>query len=79
LFQSVFQITPLSVEQWMTVMKFSLPVILVDEMLKFVARNYTDGEFICDFPISYALEESGNIFRLLLYSIILTKLFWVPY
>jgi len=39
----VFNITPLSVEQWMTVMKFSLPVILLDEALKFVSRNYTDA------------------------------------
>ena len=30
--------------QWITVMKFSLPVILLDELLKFVARNYTDGK-----------------------------------
>jgi hypothetical protein len=28
----------------MTVMKFSLPVILLDELLKFVARNYADGK-----------------------------------
>ena len=28
----------------MTVMKFSLPVILLDEALKFVARNYADGK-----------------------------------
>jgi len=38
----VFNITPLSIDQWMTVMKFSLPVILLDEALKFVARNYAD-------------------------------------
>jgi len=42
----VFNITPLSWEQWMTVMKFSLPVILLDELLKFVARNYADVELI---------------------------------
>lgn len=42
--QTVFQITPLSFDQWMTVMKFSLPVILLDELLKFVARNYSDGK-----------------------------------
>merc|ERR1719374_387554 len=40
----VFNITPLSLEQWITVMKFSLPVILLDELLKFVARNYADVE-----------------------------------
>jgi len=41
---TVFQVTPLSVAQWMTVMKFSLPVILLDEGLKWVARNYQDGK-----------------------------------
>jgi len=39
----VFNITPLSIEQWMTVLKFSMPVILMDEALKWVARNYADG------------------------------------
>jgi len=39
---TVFQITPLTFAQWITVMKFSLPVILLDELLKFVARNYSD-------------------------------------
>ena len=40
----MFQVTPLSFAQWVTVMKFSLPVILLDELLKFVARNYADGK-----------------------------------
>merc|ERR1712183_731214 len=39
----VFQITPLSFAQWMVVMKFSLPVILLGELLKWVARNYADA------------------------------------
>merc|ERR1711878_97949 len=39
---TVFQVTPLSIAQWMTVLKFSLPVILLDEGLKWVARNYQD-------------------------------------
>jgi len=39
----VFNITPLSIDQWMTVMKFSMPVILMDEVLKWVARNYADA------------------------------------
>merc|ERR1712198_553426 len=41
---TVFQVTPLSFAQWVTVMKFSLPVILLDELLKFVARNYAEGK-----------------------------------
>ena len=40
----MFQVTPLSVAQWVTVMKFSLPVILLDELLKWVARNYSEGK-----------------------------------
>ena len=40
----MFNITPLSLEQWIVVLKFSLPVLLLDELLKFVARNYADGK-----------------------------------
>lgn len=36
--------TPLSGEEWITVMKFSIPVVLLDETLKFVARKIADGE-----------------------------------
>ncbi|KAL1140845.1 hypothetical protein AAG570_000773, partial [Ranatra chinensis] len=39
---TVFQVTPLNAEEWITVMKFSIPVILLDETLKFVARKFTD-------------------------------------
>jgi hypothetical protein len=42
--QDVFQITHLSFAQWVTVMKFSLPVILLDEALKYAARNYVEGK-----------------------------------
>uniref|UniRef100_A0AAQ5Y2A2 Calcium-transporting ATPase n=1 Tax=Amphiprion ocellaris TaxID=80972 RepID=A0AAQ5Y2A2_AMPOC len=38
----IFQITPLDTTQWMMVLKISLPVILLDELLKFFARNYLD-------------------------------------
>lgn len=41
---TVFQVTPLSGEEWITVMKFSIPVVLLDETLKFVARKIADGE-----------------------------------
>ncbi|XP_052839271.1 calcium-transporting ATPase sarcoplasmic/endoplasmic reticulum type isoform X3 [Drosophila gunungcola] len=39
---TVFQVTPLSAEEWITVMKFSIPVVLLDETLKFVARKIAD-------------------------------------
>lgn len=40
----MFQVTPLSTIEWIMVMKFSIPVVLLDEVLKFVARKITDGE-----------------------------------
>jgi len=46
IFNVVFNISALSFDQWMVVLKFSLPVLLVDEALKFIARNYTDVENI---------------------------------
>ncbi|XP_046680191.1 calcium-transporting ATPase sarcoplasmic/endoplasmic reticulum type [Homalodisca vitripennis] len=39
---TVFQVCPLTGDEWLTVMKFSLPVVLLDETLKFVARKFTD-------------------------------------
>lgn len=39
---AVFQITPLNVEEWFAVMKISIPVIIIDEVLKVVARKVTD-------------------------------------
>uniref|UniRef100_A0A8B9LV30 Calcium-transporting ATPase n=1 Tax=Astyanax mexicanus TaxID=7994 RepID=A0A8B9LV30_ASTMX len=57
----IFQIRPLSWPQWVTVLKMSLPVILMDEALKFLARNYiepSDGGAVGGFTgkISRALK-----------------------
>ncbi|KAJ1358402.1 hypothetical protein KIN20_016818 [Parelaphostrongylus tenuis] len=41
---TIFQITPLCLAEWMAVLKISIPVIFLDEILKFVARNYIDVE-----------------------------------
>nr|CDJ89784.1 Haloacid dehalogenase hydrolase and ATPase domain containing protein [Haemonchus contortus] len=41
---TIFQITPLSFAEWMAVLKISFPVLLLDEILKFFARNYIDVE-----------------------------------
>lgn len=41
---TIFQITPLSVAEWIAVLKISVPVILLDEVLKFIARNYIEGK-----------------------------------
>lgn len=41
----IFKLTHLNIEQWVMVLKLSFPVILIDEVLKFVARTYLEGEF----------------------------------
>merc|ERR1719385_220211 len=38
----VFHLTHLNIEQWLVVLKLSIPVILIDEVLKFCARNYIE-------------------------------------
>lgn len=40
----IFKLTHLNTEQWVMVLKLSFPVILIDEILKFVARTYLEGE-----------------------------------
>merc|ERR1711872_678427 len=39
LFNVIFQICPLDAAEWIAVLKFSLPVILIDEALKLFART----------------------------------------
>merc|ERR1712033_147310 len=48
---TVFQITPLNLEEWVAVLKISIPVLLLDETLKFVARKITDVAEVVD-PIT---------------------------
>ncbi|XP_004416020.1 PREDICTED: sarcoplasmic/endoplasmic reticulum calcium ATPase 3 isoform X1 [Odobenus rosmarus divergens] len=40
----IFQVTPLSGRQWVVVLQISLPVILLDEALKYLSRNHMDEE-----------------------------------
>merc|ERR1719391_1118127 len=58
----VFNITPLSVSQWVTVLQFSLPVLLLDELLKFVARNYADvpGKVKRGYPIPVENKQTNQ-------------------
>lgn len=48
---TVFQICPLTLDEWIAVLKISLPVVLLDETLKFFARKYSDA------PSSNAAER----------------------
>lgn len=40
--QVIFQIRPLSWPQWVVVLKLSIPVIMMDEVLKFIARTFIE-------------------------------------
>lgn len=42
--QMIFKLQALDVTQWLMVLKISFPVIGLDEILKFVARNYLEGK-----------------------------------
>uniref|UniRef100_A0A8C8K0E7 Calcium-transporting ATPase n=1 Tax=Oncorhynchus tshawytscha TaxID=74940 RepID=A0A8C8K0E7_ONCTS len=54
----IFQITPLNLTQWLMVLKLSLPVLLLDEVLKLAARNYMENypeKKLVSFYCSYCL------------------------
>ncbi|XP_073695914.1 sarcoplasmic/endoplasmic reticulum calcium ATPase 1 isoform X1 [Garra rufa] len=40
----IFQVTPLHCSQWIVVLKISIPVILLDEALKYISRHHLEGE-----------------------------------
>uniref|UniRef100_A0A673JBT6 Calcium-transporting ATPase n=1 Tax=Sinocyclocheilus rhinocerous TaxID=307959 RepID=A0A673JBT6_9TELE len=39
----IFQVTPLHYSQWIIVLKISIPVILLDEALKYMSRHHLEG------------------------------------
>jgi Ca2+-transporting ATPase len=38
----VFSIVPLSLNEWLLVFIYAFPVILIDEVLKFIGRNFVN-------------------------------------
>jgi Ca2+ transporting ATPase len=48
-------------------MKFSIPVVLLDETLKFVARKFTDGESYI-YTLHWIVLMWGAFFALILFS-----------
>ena len=39
-FRGLFQITPLNWDEWIAVLWISAPVIVIDEVLKYLSMNY---------------------------------------
>uniref|UniRef100_A0A671T358 P-type Ca(2+) transporter n=1 Tax=Sinocyclocheilus anshuiensis TaxID=1608454 RepID=A0A671T358_9TELE len=74
----IFKLTHLNVTQWIVVLKLSFPVILIDELLKFVARNYLEPISKCGFksdtyPISWTSDLRLNTH--IRFSVSITSLF----
>lgn len=44
LVQMIFQICPLNWAEWCMVLYISLPVIFIDEGMKYLAREYVEGK-----------------------------------
>jgi Ca2+ transporting ATPase len=57
--QAVFHICPLNWEEWISVLKISLPVVFLDESLKFLSRNYVESKDK-DSEKSSSTEESSH-------------------
>uniref|UniRef100_A0A8B9XE63 Calcium-transporting ATPase n=1 Tax=Bos mutus grunniens TaxID=30521 RepID=A0A8B9XE63_BOSMU len=54
----IFKLQALDLYHWLMVLKISLPVIGLDEILKFVARNYLEGKsLILPFPLPDPEDE----------------------
>lgn len=41
-FTKLFAIVPLNVDEWMAVLWISLPVLVIDEVLKFITRTWIE-------------------------------------
>ncbi|KAI1882432.1 hypothetical protein AGOR_G00250640 [Albula goreensis] len=87
----IFQVTPLNVTQWLMVLKISVPVILLDELLKLAARRYLDPAKELDSPekthasLTASLEGISWPFVLIFFPLVfwlystdtnLAELFW---
>lgn len=67
--QVVFSLCPLSLNEWWAVLKISVPVILLDEVLKYIARTFIDGKQTAAKAVSsssHHLHSSSAIKELLL-------------
>lgn len=57
--QLIFQVTPLNGRQWVAVLQISLPVILLDEALKYLSRTHVDGEWRPQTPPPALLQPAS--------------------
>uniref|UniRef100_A0A4W4FXI4 Calcium-transporting ATPase n=1 Tax=Electrophorus electricus TaxID=8005 RepID=A0A4W4FXI4_ELEEL len=56
----IFQVTPLCWSQWIVVLKISIPVILLDEALKYISRHHLEGTACNNWSLREAREERSG-------------------
>uniref|UniRef100_A0A8C1R437 Calcium-transporting ATPase n=1 Tax=Cyprinus carpio TaxID=7962 RepID=A0A8C1R437_CYPCA len=66
----IFQVTPLHYSQWIVVLKISIPVILLDEALKYISRHHLEG--------TTCLPEHVSLFMCVSLSFLSLQMGWPP-
>ena len=56
----IFQVTPLNTTEWIAVLKFSFPVIILDEVLKYLSR--VQGNVVVLYAFDVRMNFSLNLF-----------------
>jgi Ca2+ transporting ATPase len=60
-FASIFHVTPLNTEEWLYVVYFSLPIFLIDEILKYISRR-DSGKHNHEHQQQHAIREHKKFF-----------------
>lgn len=60
LFAEIFAIVPLTLNEWIVVMIFSIAVVFIDEVLKFIGRNFVTEKVSATRKVQSAATKKNN-------------------